>query len=73
MEHFIQKIEQLRLDKGYTNLQVSLAMGYKTESAYRLKITGKNNITINDLISLIQLYHLDTNDISYLFSTICYK
>lgn len=68
MNGFIDKIEQLRRDHGYTNLQVARALGSENEAFYRRKTSGKVRFNYDDIKALIALYHLNSEQIADLFS-----
>ena len=53
-------IESRRRAMKYTNQELAIALGYKSESSVRDKIKGRTRWTVNDIRKLI-----DVLDISY--------
>lgn len=53
-------IESKRKELKYTNQELAIALGYKSEAAVRGKITGRRKWSANDIRKLI-----DVLDISY--------
>lgn len=53
-------IERKRKELRYTNQELAVSLGYKTEAAVRMKIKGSRNWTVSDIQKLV-----DILDITY--------
>jgi predicted transcriptional regulator len=53
-------IERKRKELRYTNQELAISLGYKTEAAVRKKIKGERNWTVSDIQKLV-----DILDITY--------
>ncbi len=53
-------IERKRKELRYTNQELAISLGYKTEAAVRMKIKGSRKWTVSDIQKLI-----DVLDVTY--------
>ena len=59
----IKKIEQLRIQHGYTQEQLAIKLGYGSKSTYNGKIKGIRQFTVEDVVKLCNLFQLELDQI----------
>ncbi len=59
----INKIEELRIEHGYTQEQVAIMMGYQVKSAYNGKVKNTRKFSIEDIVSLCKIYNVELNEL----------
>ncbi len=58
-----QLIEQLRLQHGYTQEQIAIALGYESQAAYSRKVKGRRQFTVEDVVKLCKIFQLELNEL----------
>jgi hypothetical protein len=48
-------IERKRKELRYTNQELAVSLGYKTEAAIRMKIKGSRNWSVSDIQKLVEV------------------
>lgn len=56
-------IESKRKELRYTNKDLALALGYKTEAAVRRKIKGERNWSASDIQKLTEIFDVTYEDL----------
>ena len=59
----INKIEELRLQNGYTQEQFAIMIGYSAKSSYNSKVKGARQFTVEDIVKICSLFQLKPNDL----------
>ena len=54
-------LEDLRKQKNISMEKLSYKLGYKSPSAYGMKLSGARNFTIRDLVLLANLYNVSSD------------
>ena len=63
MQINIKAIEKMRKERGYSRMYVAEYLNYTTAEAYSMKITGKRQFNLNDLLKLAALYSVEVTDL----------
>lgn len=59
----INKIEELRMEHGYSQEQLAKMIGYSSRSTYNCKIKGSRQFTIEDVVNICKVFELEPNDL----------
>jgi DNA-binding XRE family transcriptional regulator len=59
----INKIEELRIEHGYSQEQLAKMIGYGSRSTYNCKIKGSRQFTIEDIVNICKVFELEPNDL----------
>lgn len=59
----INKIEELRIEHGYSQEKLAKMIGYSSKSTYNLKIKGSRQFSIEDVVNICKVFHLEPNDL----------
>lgn len=59
----IKRIEELRIEHGYTQKQLASKLGYDSTSTYNRKIKGTRDFTIADITNLCKLFQVELADL----------
>lgn len=59
----IKKVEELRMQHGYTQEQLAIMMGYQGDTSYNSKAKGKRKFTVEDVVKLCKIYNVELNDL----------
>ena len=58
----INRIEELRVNNGYTVMEIVDKLGYKEHCSYSHKVSGRKVFNLKDLIILSRLYGVSINE-----------
>lgn len=56
-------IESMRRELNYTNKELALALGYKSESSVRDKLTGRRKWSVSDIQKLTEIFDVTYEDL----------
>ena len=59
----IVRIEELRMEHGYTQEQVAIMMGYQVKSAYNGKIKNVRKFSVEDIVKLCKIYNVELSEL----------
>lgn len=59
----IKRIEELRIEHGYTQKQLASKLGYDSTSTYNRKIKGTREFTIEDIVKICKLFQVELIDV----------
>lgn len=63
MQINFKTIEELRSSRGYSRLYIAEYLGYKTAAAYNMKITGKRQFNLKDILGLASLFSVEIKEL----------
>ncbi len=59
----VKKIEAKRVEYHYSQRQIAKLLGYESHAAYQRKIKGERQFTVEDVVRLCEIFHLELSDL----------
>lgn len=59
----IMAIEEIRKERGYSRKYVAEYLNYTTSAAYSMKVIGKRQFNLNDLLGLASLFSVEITEL----------